>query len=170
MLRAEGRLARASSGTDNPDAITGEPVMRSSRRTFLAGAVGIGGLALNHSNARLVAVQSSNVAAHNGPHVRDLDRAATAPVLKRDLLTHCCRIRLCSRCGWGHTSLFKSRCADQAVAGYLLTGITPDPGTVCEQDIVPFTAPSTLSDAQLAARQYMLLINLPAAVQPGRRN
>ena len=43
--------------------------------------------------------------------------------------------------GWGHTSLFLSRCADGAIARYLIDLATPPPGTVCEQDHVPFTAP-----------------------------
>jgi pimeloyl-ACP methyl ester carboxylesterase len=41
--------------------------------------------------------------------------------------------------GWGHTSLFLSQCADAAVSRYLLEGVTPAAGTVCEQDVVPFT-------------------------------
>jgi pimeloyl-ACP methyl ester carboxylesterase len=40
--------------------------------------------------------------------------------------------------GWGHTSLFLSQCADAAIASYLLEVVTPAPGTVCEQDVVPF--------------------------------
>jgi hypothetical protein len=43
--------------------------------------------------------------------------------------------------GWGHTSLFLSQCADTAIAAYLLNVTTPAPGTVCEQDIVPFANP-----------------------------
>ena len=41
--------------------------------------------------------------------------------------------------GWGHTSLFMSRCADEAIARYLVDGATPAPGTVCEQDRAPFS-------------------------------
>jgi hypothetical protein len=41
----------------------------------------------------------------------------------------------------GDTSLFLSQCVDAAVATYLLTA-TPAEGTVYEQDLVPFTAPS----------------------------
>lgn len=41
--------------------------------------------------------------------------------------------------GWGHTSLFLSQCADAAIARYLVDVVTPAPGTVCEQDHVPFT-------------------------------
>jgi pimeloyl-ACP methyl ester carboxylesterase len=41
--------------------------------------------------------------------------------------------------GWGHTSLFLSQCADAAVSRYLLETVTPAPGTVCEQDVVPFS-------------------------------
>ncbi len=43
--------------------------------------------------------------------------------------------------GWGHTSLFLSACADQAIASYLLAVAPPPPGTVCEQDVVPFAQP-----------------------------
>ena len=41
--------------------------------------------------------------------------------------------------GWGHTSLFLSQCADAAIARYLVDVVTPAPGTVCEQDHVPFS-------------------------------
>ena len=40
--------------------------------------------------------------------------------------------------GWGHVSLFLSACADATVAQYLIDGTTPAPGTVCQQDVVPF--------------------------------
>jgi pimeloyl-ACP methyl ester carboxylesterase len=40
--------------------------------------------------------------------------------------------------GWGHTSLFLSACADEAIARYLVDLTTPAPGMVCEQDAVPF--------------------------------
>jgi pimeloyl-ACP methyl ester carboxylesterase len=43
--------------------------------------------------------------------------------------------------GWGHTSLFLSRCADTVIARYLIDVVTPPAGTVCEQDHVPFSAP-----------------------------
>ena len=43
--------------------------------------------------------------------------------------------------GWGHTSLFLSQCADDAITRYLVGLVVPAPGTVCEQDRVPFTAP-----------------------------
>jgi hypothetical protein len=39
---------------------------------------------------------------------------------------------------WGHTSLFKSACADATIARYLLVGATPGPGATCRQDVVPF--------------------------------
>ena len=41
--------------------------------------------------------------------------------------------------GWGHTSLFLSACADEAITRYLVDRQTPAPGTVCEQDVVPFS-------------------------------
>ena len=50
--------------------------------------------------------------------------------------------RLLTLHAWGHTSLLLSQCATQAVAGYLITGQTPQPGSICPQDVVPFTVPS----------------------------
>ena len=41
---------------------------------------------------------------------------------------------------WGHTSLFKSSCADETIARYLITIATPSPGATCQQDVVPFTS------------------------------
>jgi hypothetical protein len=41
--------------------------------------------------------------------------------------------------GWGHTSLFLSACADEAITRYLIARQTPPAGTVCEQDVVPFS-------------------------------
>jgi hypothetical protein len=43
--------------------------------------------------------------------------------------------------GWGHTSLFISTCADAAIARYLVDVTLPAPGTVCEEDHVPFSGP-----------------------------
>ena len=39
---------------------------------------------------------------------------------------------------WGHSSLFASACADEAIADYLISVTTPAPGTVCTQDLVPW--------------------------------
>ena len=39
---------------------------------------------------------------------------------------------------WGHTSLFLSRCADEAIGSYLVSVATPAPGATCKQDVVPF--------------------------------
>ncbi|MGH2529304.1 MAG: alpha/beta hydrolase, partial [Actinomycetota bacterium] len=49
--------------------------------------------------------------------------------------------------GWGHTSLFLSGCVDATASAYLLSVTVPDPGTVCAQDVVPFTAPVDASRA-----------------------
>jgi pimeloyl-ACP methyl ester carboxylesterase len=46
--------------------------------------------------------------------------------------------RLLTLHAWGHTSGFLSSCADERIARYLLDGIVPPVGTVCEQDEVPF--------------------------------
>jgi hypothetical protein len=56
---------------------------------------------------------------------------------------------------WGHTSLLLSQCATVAVTGYLLTGVPPPAGTVCEQDIVPFALPltATASPLEIDARR-----------------
>jgi pimeloyl-ACP methyl ester carboxylesterase len=43
--------------------------------------------------------------------------------------------------GWGHTSLGFSQCVNAAVAAYLINIETPAPGTVCEQDFIPFANP-----------------------------
>lgn len=39
---------------------------------------------------------------------------------------------------WGHTSLFTSACADQAIAAYLVSVTTPPPNATCDQDQVPW--------------------------------
>ena len=54
--------------------------------------------------------------------------------------------------GWGHTSLFLSTCADQAVSQYLLDGTTPPVGTVCNQDFGPFQTVAARSTNGLAQR------------------
>src|SRR5215208_382572 len=43
--------------------------------------------------------------------------------------------------GWGHTSLRLSHCIDDAATRYLVDRAVPAPGTVCEQDHVPFSEP-----------------------------
>lgn len=54
--------------------------------------------------------------------------------------------------GWGHTSLFLSRCADRIVSRYLLTGRVRD-GAVCSQDFDPFLGFGAFAaDAELRAR------------------
>ena len=74
-------------------------------------------------------------------------------VAVRGLLPHS---SLLSVHGWGHVSVFLSQCADQAVAGYLLTGTPPPDGTVCTQDVVPFAQPAPASapvTASVAAKR-----------------
>ena len=39
---------------------------------------------------------------------------------------------------WGHTSLFLSHCVDRISVEYLISGTTPEAGTICRQDAVPF--------------------------------
>ncbi len=47
--------------------------------------------------------------------------------------------RLLTVHGWGHTSLFLSACANAVQTRYLVDLTLPAPGTVCQQDHVPFT-------------------------------
>lgn len=42
--------------------------------------------------------------------------------------------------GWGHVSIGRSLCANQIISSYLVEQITPAPGTVCPQDVVPFVS------------------------------
>ncbi|SMF00170.1 Predicted hydrolases or acyltransferases (alpha/beta hydrolase superfamily) [Alteromonadaceae bacterium Bs31] len=53
--------------------------------------------------------------------------------------------RLITVNGWGHGSLGNSQCLDQAEEAYLLHGVLPRKGTVCDQDITPFGASLPLS-------------------------
>jgi hypothetical protein len=48
--------------------------------------------------------------------------------------------RLLTVHGWGHTSLFLSACADEAISRYLVDGRLPAVVAVCEQDEAPFAA------------------------------
>lgn len=49
------------------------------------------------------------------------------------------RARLLTVDGYGHTELAnKSACADRYETRYLLDGMLPPPGTVCEQNTTPF--------------------------------
>jgi pimeloyl-ACP methyl ester carboxylesterase len=57
--------------------------------------------------------------------------ASTLPPNSRLLTVH----------AWGHTSLFRSHCADEVAANYLVNLVLPPEGTVCEQDHVPFSGP-----------------------------
>ncbi len=56
-------------------------------------------------------------------------------VIAHDLLPNSALLTVDS---WGHTSLFTSACADAAIAAYLISITTPAPGTVCNQDLVPW--------------------------------
>ena len=76
--------------------------------------------------------------------------------------------RLVSVNGWGHTTLFLSACADQAVSDYLVNGALPPEGTVCEQDSVPFidfTAAPTRAAAAASKRQKAAGMMVPDAVR-----
>jgi pimeloyl-ACP methyl ester carboxylesterase len=76
--------------------------------------------------------------------------------------------RLLTLHGWGHTSLFLSQCIDAAVSRYLVDGITPAAGTVCEQDVVPFTQPSAAAAAS-SPRARVNGVLVPDAVRKSVR-
>jgi pimeloyl-ACP methyl ester carboxylesterase len=75
--------------------------------------------------------------------------------------------RLLTVAGWGHTTPFLSQCADQAVSRYLTEGVLPAAGTVCQQDIVPFSAPagSTAQAASAERRARVTPAMVPDAVR-----
>ncbi len=64
--------------------------------------------------------------------------------------------------GWGHTILFKSACADEAVARYLVDLEATD-GAVCAPDAAPFDAPVAPA-ARGAAPQQVPATELPQQV------
>jgi pimeloyl-ACP methyl ester carboxylesterase len=70
--------------------------------------------------------------------------------------------RLLTVRSWGHTTLFSSHLADQAVAPYLLEGTLPAEGTVYDQDFVPF-APATTSATAAIGSQLRARV-IPAMV------
>jgi len=70
--------------------------------------------------------------------------------------------RLLSVRGWGHTTLFSSQLADQAIALYLLEGTLPAEGTIYDQDFVPFASSDTATTALLRSQMQALVI--PAMV------
>ena len=68
----------------------------------------------------------------------DTNTRYEAAVTVANLLPHSALLTLH---GWGHTSLRLSHCIDDAATRYLVDRAVPAPGTVCEQDEVPFSAP-----------------------------
>jgi pimeloyl-ACP methyl ester carboxylesterase len=59
--------------------------------------------------------------------------------------------RLLTVNGWGHCTPFLSQCADGLVSDYLVDGVLPPDGTVCNQDWVPFTGPPVATGVPGAA-------------------
>jgi pimeloyl-ACP methyl ester carboxylesterase len=57
--------------------------------------------------------------------------------------------------GWGHTSLFLSGCVDRISAAYLISQTTPEPGTICHVDEVPFRQ-TTLRSTQNGPREQVI--------------
>jgi pimeloyl-ACP methyl ester carboxylesterase len=71
--------------------------------------------------------------------VGNLYDPATRYASARKLAAMMPNARLLTLHGWGHTSLFRSRCIDERIARYLIDLQLPHRGTVCQQDHVPFT-------------------------------
>lgn len=78
--------------------------------------------------------------------------------------------RLLTVNGWGHTTPYLSQCADQALGLYLIAGILPPQGTVCNQDVVPFTtvngAVAATSDASATMTNRANLLRTIASETP----
>jgi L-alanine-DL-glutamate epimerase-like enolase superfamily enzyme len=68
-------------------AAAGEQIMRTSRRGFIAGALGAGAVGLAPARRDPAAGQARKATAHRGLDFHDLDLAAAAPVLRLDGLT-----------------------------------------------------------------------------------
>lgn len=56
--------------------------------------------------------------------------------------------------GWGHTTLFLSADADQAVSDYLVNGNVPAPGTVFTQDVAPFASLDSEGEGESLRAKY----------------
>ena len=74
-------------------------------------------------------------------------------VIVHDLLTNS---SLLTVAGWGHTSLFLSTCADEAVDRYLLDGTTPPAGATCAQDVGPFDVSAARASERDAVRAAVM--------------
>ena len=76
--------------------------------------------------------------------------------------------RLLTVRAWGHTSAGLSLCADEVVTRYVVDGALPPPGTVCPQEVKPFsnTGPTAAEAAQKGSSEVarvLRAINLPRA-------
>ena len=61
--------------------------------------------------------------------------------------------------GWGHTTLFLSAAADEAVSAYLLDGTLPPEGAVFVQDVDPMAGSAeSQSNATLRAKSLAALL------------
>ena len=75
--------------------------------------------------------------------------------------------RLLSYAGWGHAAFFIAfnTCVNDNVSNYLITGVPPAAGTVCQPEGSPFGAPSAATSVVTAATGVVL----PAAVRQALR-
>jgi hypothetical protein len=93
----------------------------------------------------------------NDPATRYQDAQSTAAMLPGS--------RLLTVNGWGHTSIQLSACADGYTARYLISGVLPPRGAVCQVDHIPFSAtPATPA----GARAWVVAQNRPAGPLTGR--
>lgn len=68
---------------------------------------------------------------------------------------------------WGHTSLFLSACADRISAEYLISRVTPDPGTICRQDTLPFSRASAARESASDVRAKIIRSLVPSSLLRG---
>lgn len=94
----------------------------------------------------------------NDPATRYEDAVSTAAMMPG--------ARLLTVNGWGHTSIQLSACADAYTARYLISGVLPPRGAVCQVDRIPFSAPAAAPAA--AARAWVLAQNHPLPQPAGR--
>ncbi len=160
----EGSIGVACSDSDNPDEFSAWSEAAAAHEAEFP----YGGAYWTWASAPCAAWEASAEDRYTGPFtaetsntvliVGNLYDPATpyhGAVKVRDLLPNSSLLTLD---GWGHASLFLSRCIDRAVSQYFLSGRAPADGTVCAQDFTPFAAaPASADDlARQEARNRVL--------------
>lgn len=80
------------------------------------------------------------------------------------------RARLLTVDGFGPTEFFNpSSCANRYEFRYLVTGVLPPPGTVCQQAVRPFPAPCVMWSVRLKVLRLTRQARADAPEQDRRR-